>query len=320
MPSAERAPDISVVVPTFRRPDLLPRLVAAMEAQTLPRDRFEVIVVDDGSGDESPTVLDELAAKTPVRLRPLLLEVNGGAAGARNVGWRSTTAPVVAFTDDDCVPTPGWLEAGLAAMQAAPEIGVAQGRTLRPDDAAIGDWTLWREIVAPSPYFEGCNLFFRRGALEAGGGFDEGLRFNAEDTAAGWSALEAGWQRGFVDDAVVHHDVDDRGVHWRARFSYRERRNLMSIAARFPAFRREAFWRPWAFQRDDALATLAVVGVVLGLRWRPALLLVLPYARERRPPKGHPRPVAVTVERVYVDVAQAAGVAVGAIRYRVFVV
>ena len=175
-------------------------------------------------------------------------------------------------------------------------------------------------MLEPSPYFEGCNLFFRREALELTGGFAEDIAWYGEDTSAAWSAIEAGWQRGFIAGAVVHHDVVERGVRWRAGFGYKERRNLMAVAARHPGFRREAFWRSWAFQRDDAITTLAIVGVALALRWRLALVLVLPYARWRRPPRGHSRPIAFMAERVLVDVAQATGVAVGAVRHRVFVV
>jgi GT2 family glycosyltransferase len=133
-----------------------------------------------------------------------------------------------------------------------------------------------------------------------------------EDTDLGWAVLQAGWQRAFADDAVIYHDVEERGVRWRIRYGYRERRNLMKVAARRPAFRESAFWRPWAFQRDDVLTTLAVAGLVLALKWRPALLLTLPYVRFRRPPRGHGRPIAFAGERFMVDVAQALGVAVGA--------
>jgi len=118
------APEITVVVPTYRRPELLARVVAAMEKQTLDRDHFEVVVVDNGSGDDTGAVLADLAARASIRLRPLTIEVNRGPARARNLGWRCSGAPYVAFTDDDCVPEPGWLESGLTQLRFADAVGV----------------------------------------------------------------------------------------------------------------------------------------------------------------------------------------------------
>lgn len=315
------APEIAVVIPTYRRTVGVLRLLASLEQQTLAPDRFEVIVVDDCSGDGTVDALEQWAQNTPLRARILATPRNvGGAASPRNVGWRATTAPIVAFVDDDCVVDSRWAEAGLERLAAKPSIGVAQGRTVRPEGAVLHDWTVWREIVELSPYFEACNIFYRRDAIAATGGFAEDLRMGGEDTDVGWAVVDAGWESAFVDDAVVVHDVVERGVSWRIRYGFQERRNLMTVAARHPSFRRAAFWRPWAFQRDDVLSTLAFVGVALGLRWRPALVLVVPYVRYRRPPPGHARPFPFACERLAVDMAQAAGVAVGAVTNRLVVV
>src|SRR5262245_61414849 len=115
--------EVSVVVPTYRRAANLPRLVAALEAQTLPADRFEVVLVDNGSDDDTPAVLAELAASTRLHLVPLRIDVNEGPARARNAGWRASSAPLVAFTDDDCVPRPDWLEQVVATAGSVPRLG-----------------------------------------------------------------------------------------------------------------------------------------------------------------------------------------------------
>ena len=104
----------------------------------------------------------------PYRVRAIRTPQNDGPAATRNLGWKATGAPFVAFLDDDCTPEPGWLEAGLRAISASPTIGVLQGRTRAPegvDVKALPDWSLWRIIEEPTPFFEGCNLFFRRTAL-----------------------------------------------------------------------------------------------------------------------------------------------------------
>ena len=260
--------EIAVVVPTYRRTDRALRMIDALEAQTVDPSRFEVLVVDDRSDDGTYDLLVKRAETSHLAVRVLTTERNGGPAGARNLGWRTATAPLVAFVDDDCVPDPMWLAAGLDALATDTRAGVLQGRTLRPDGATLGDWSIWREVLQASPYFEGCNLFLRRAALEATGGFDEALGLYGEDTMLGWAAIAAGWERGFVDAAVVRHDVEERGVRWRVRWGYRERRNLMAVAARHPEFRQQAFWR---LSCSPFAATNRSVGTVPSLRLRNSL-------------------------------------------------
>ena len=273
------SPEIAVVVPTFERPDRLRRLIAALERQTMPRDEWEMVVVDDASTDDTPAVLEELRHDTPINLRVERAARNRGPATARNIGWRSTSASLLAFTDDDCVPEPGWLAAGVAALRSGERVGILQGRTLHAEIApdAVHTWrTVVREVPAPSPWFEGCNLFARRAALEAAGGFDEGIGWFGEETALGWDVLERGWRRGWEPTAVVHHDIFDRPLGWHLRNRYLEG-HLVGIAARYPALR-GAFWRRWAITREGALFAAAAVGLVGAIRWRPAGVLVVPYA------------------------------------------
>jgi GT2 family glycosyltransferase len=310
-------PRVSVVAPTYCRPHLLGRLVAALEAQTLPPDAFEVVIVDNASPDDTSARLAELAATTRLRLRHLV-ETARGPAATRNAGWRAARAGIVAFVDDDCVPEPGWLEAGLAAMTAGERIGVVQGCTRKPDGAALGDWTLWRHVSRPTPYFEGCNIFYRRAALEQAGGFDEEIGNYGEDAALGWSVVDAGWHRGYAPEALVYHDVEERGFRFHVRTGLLER-NVARIAKRHPSFRRDAFWRPWAFRKENAAFTLAVAGVLLATRRPVALLLVLPYLRLRVPPRSHPRRARLFAERVAVDAAQFVGMRVGSLRHPIAV-
>jgi len=312
------APEITVVVPTFRRSGWLPGLVKLLEAQTLEHDRFEVVIVDNGSGDDTKSVLVELAERSPLHLRVLEYTERQGPAGARNAGWRAAAAPLVAFTDDDCFPTPSWLESGLAALEADDRLGVVQGRTERPPGSTTGEWSVWRQIQGETPFFEGCNLFFRRAALERSGGFDEVAGLHFEDTAAGWAVVEDGWRRGYAPGALLHHPVESRGFRWHIHDGFRER-NMVRVAARHPGFRRDACWRPWAYQRDTVLVDLAMVGVLAGLRHRAALALVLPYAAHCVRSAG-PRPrLGFLVERTIVDVVRAAGHAVGSIENRTLV-
>lgn len=310
------APRVAVVVPTYRRAERVGRLVAALERQSLPVDAFEVVVVDDCSDDDTAGALADLTARTRLRLRVLRTPRNAGPAVARNLGWRASTAPLVAFTDDDCVPQPGWLAAGVAVLEHDGSIGIVQGRTelppgRRPDEAP---WLVYREIYRPTAYFEGCNLFLRRDALEATGGFDEGIGWFGEETAMGWRALELGWCRAFADAAVVVHDVEDRGLRWFVEQGRLEA-NLVEIARRHPAIR-GALWRRWAVRPTSVAILAAVVGLALAPWRRVALVLALPYLRLRGPGLLQPGGWRTTAEKAAVDAVIATTMVRASLRHR----
>ena len=111
----------------------------------LPRDRFEVVVVDDASTDDTPILLAEIERSTELHLRVVRQKVNGGPAAARNAGWRVARADLVAFVDDDCTPEAGWLAALERAFARNDRLGVVQGRTTAADGPR-GAWTVAREI------------------------------------------------------------------------------------------------------------------------------------------------------------------------------
>jgi GT2 family glycosyltransferase len=317
-PASPAPIEISVICPTYRRSDRLRRLIAALEDQDLERGRFEVVIVDDTSPDDTAAVAAELIAASPLTMRYLTTGVNQGPAAGRNLGWRSSTAPLMAFVDDDCVPRPGWLRAGLAVMQAQPDDGVVQGHTMT-EEGPMGDWTVFRQIEGPTPYFEACNIFYRRDALEATGGFDEKIAWYGEDTALGWAVVDAGWGRGFADAAVVVHDLEDRGLRWHVRNGFLEG-HLVEIAARHPRLATEGFWRPYAFHEWDVRTAIALAGV-LGAAVQPAtLVLVYPWYRMRRPPPSHHRFLRLIGERAAVDSARVAGMLVASIRHRRLVI
>lgn len=296
--------DICVVVPTYRRPDRIARLITALGSQTLDPLRFEVVVVDDCSGDGTEEVLKDLAAKAPFPLHLLTSPVNGGPGAARNRGWRSARSDLVAFIDDDCMPDAGWLAAGITALRRNDRLGVVQGLTLPPPGVGPGShWAIVRAVTWESPWFEACNIFYRRAALAATSGFNERLPWCGEDTAAGWAVVDAGWERDFATDAVVFHDVEERGVRWRMGRAWLER-NLVDLALDHPGLRRDAFWRPWAFRADGVALAVALLAATSARRHPLRLAGVVPYLVMRRLPLRRPGVAAGTVA---VDLAQLAG-------------
>ena len=282
-------------------------------------DRFEVVVVDDCSTDGTVDAVKALAAITPFGVRGALpTPVNGGPAAARNQGWQATAAPIVAFLDDDCTPSVGWIEAAVAALAGDPALGVVQGRTTVPDGVSIHrltDWYLWRVVEGPTPFFEGCNLIFRRAVLARTGGFDEEIRYYGEDCAAGWRAVEAGYGRGYAAGAKVTHPVRERrGFRWFVHNGLLESRTVQ-CAAKHPGFRREAFWRPWAFRREDPAFALALVGLVAGIFVPYAFLLMAPYVWWQRPSVRQLSFFRLCLQVPMVDAARIAGHLRGSLRH-----
>ena len=109
---------IAVVAATHDRSGRLAALLDALRAQTIGTERFEVVIVDDASSDDTRELLADAVQRGDLALTVLRHDSPRGPAAARNAGWRTASAPIVAFTDDDCRPSPGWLEAGLRAMAA----------------------------------------------------------------------------------------------------------------------------------------------------------------------------------------------------------
>ncbi|HKP16810.1 MAG TPA: glycosyltransferase [Gemmatimonadaceae bacterium] len=100
-------PTVTVVIPTFSRAESLTRCLEALANQTLSRGAYEVIVCDDGSPSPVAPIVQRFADRMAVRA---VRRSRAGPAAARNEGARHARAQLLAFTDDDCVPTPLWLE------------------------------------------------------------------------------------------------------------------------------------------------------------------------------------------------------------------
>ncbi len=103
-----KEPLVSIIIPTRNRPEGLQQCLAAIAGLDYPRDKFEVIVVDDGSSTQLYSVVELFSEKINLFL---LKQDHAGPAAARNRGVQQAKGKFLVFTDDDCRPTPGWLAA-----------------------------------------------------------------------------------------------------------------------------------------------------------------------------------------------------------------
>jgi GT2 family glycosyltransferase len=203
-------PLVSVVVPTYSRPDLLRACIEAVLGQRCSFP-FEVIVVDDGGAPAASQSLGELAGDARVTV---VRVANGGPARARNEGIRRARGSFVAFVDDDCAPTPGWLAAAVEAF-ADDGVVMVQGPVAPPRPASPLAYHFVDTGDAPGNVT--ANLVVRRQALLAVGGFDLGFPFAAgEDYDLCWRLERVGGQR-FATGARVVHALLPRS--WRRRRS-----------------------------------------------------------------------------------------------------
>ena len=245
MTEAEAGPlQVSVVVSTWNRAQLLPRLVEALEAQDLPHTAFEVVLVDNASSDDTPATLQALARKASFSLRVQRMSVNRGPGLARNQGAQTARAAILAFTDDDCVPSPGWLRAGL---QLAAEDRIVVGRTEPDPLPAQGPFSRTLK-VHNTRHMPTCNVFYARQPFLDAGGFDPGFQRGGEDTDLGLRLQKGGATAVFAAEALVHHDVRPSSFQAAFKESLNKWTDLPLVVRRHPEVRAwlsmGVFWKP----------------------------------------------------------------------------
>jgi GT2 family glycosyltransferase len=219
-PQREGVLDLSVLVPTFQRPDLVAGLLARLAGQTLAPERFEVIVVDDGS--DPPIAIEE---PQPFRVE-LLRQPNLGPAAARNLGLARCRAPLCLILNDDAVPAPDLCERHLAIHEeerAKGEGPVAVLGTFHFSPGAVAESpfvelldrtdllfdfsTLRHGERGPWTQFWTCNISLPTQALRDAGGFDPELfRDIVEDVEVGLRLHKKGWRVLYREDAHAYHD------------------------------------------------------------------------------------------------------------------
>ena len=242
--------ELSVVIPTYRRPELLRRCLASLVAQDLDTTRFEVIVVDDGSGDATSDVLARVAGNVVALTQPQ----NAGPAAARNRGINAARGDLVLFLDDDVAAATDLLSTHLAihARHDDPTLGVL-GRIDWDPSLSITPFMHWldtsglqfaydtwlREGPVDPPYaaFYTCNLSMRRELLVAEGGFDERFPYPAfEDIELAFRLTNRGFHLAYHPSARGFHTraIDLRGFGTRMRKVGESAELIKRAAPEFP--------------------------------------------------------------------------------------
>ncbi len=226
------SPLVSVVIAAYNDAAHLAECLDALARQDYGRDNYEVVVVDDGSTDETSAVVRALSW---VRY---LYQENAGPSSARNLGVRKSKGGIIAFTDSDCVPEPGWLSALVAVFEAGDErLGAVGGPHIgHPDDALFAremdlflhriGWATGYIKGSPHPgkvgHVASCNAAYKRHVFLRAGGFRPGL-FPGEDVDLDRRIRKIGYHIQFTPVArVLHHRPADKTAWRRMLRSYGE--------------------------------------------------------------------------------------------------
>jgi GT2 family glycosyltransferase len=203
---------VSVVIPTYRRPDLLTACLDALSRQMVSAHSFEIIVVDDGNQPAVAEAVASFGRQTGLVTRYIGQPERRGPAAARNRGWQAAQAPIIAFTDDDCLPQPDWLRAALAEFHRGAAVVTGQLRMPLPDQPSHHDRTT---AFLETAEFVTANCFCLKTALVRVGGFDEAFDMAwREDSDLQFKLIRAGYSMVSCPRAVVIHPL--RQAPWYA--------------------------------------------------------------------------------------------------------
>jgi GT2 family glycosyltransferase len=219
-PATRPWPRVSVVVCSYNGARTIRDTFSALQRLEYPG--FEVILVDDGSKDLTAAIGREFGAR-------VISTKNRGLSDARNTGYEAATGEIIAYIDDDAYPDPHWLHYLAHRFSQANWAGVGG-----PNLAPSGDGMI-AECVANSPggpvhvllsdteaeHIPGCDMAFRKTALQGIGGFDPRFRTAGDDVDVCWRLMEQGCRIGFHAGAMVwHHRRNSVRTYWKQQRGY----------------------------------------------------------------------------------------------------
>lgn len=269
----------SVVIPTCNRAGLLKNCLEALAKQTISKDTYEIIVVNDGSRDHTDAAVKEFSSSHPDLNFAYIAQKNTGVSAARNRGIREASGEIIFFTDDDCVVPAHWIET------------LSDGYRRHPDAAGVGGWYRYSEevyrksvyasylwemfsrryplhiemksnVFFKNPAGSTSNMSYRKSVLEEIGGFDEEMRIPGFDD---WELKKRVFNLGqpllYLPLFVLHeHPISAKEIavrifnFGRGRYLFIQkhpdlmRRYYPSFGWAFDAVSKRSFWRRADFQ------------------------------------------------------------------------
>lgn len=249
-------PLFSVVVPTYNRPQPLARCLEALTQLDYPRDRYQIVIVDDGSSTPIAETVEPFRAAAEIAL---ITQGNAGPAAARNAGAKQARGEYIAFTDDDCMPSSDWLRKLAVRLQSNPDAMVG-GRTINalPENlystasqALIDYLYSYYSTATQGVFFASNNIAMARSHFLEVGGFDVSFPLAAAEDR---ELCDRWQQQGYLmryDSAVAirHAHFLSLKSFWRQHFGY-GRGAFCYHKARAQRTDQSIDIEPWKFYRD----------------------------------------------------------------------
>lgn len=201
-------PRVSVIVCSYNGARTIRKTLSALERLDYPD--YEIVVVDDGSRDDTAEIAGEYRAR-------LIRTENRGLSAARNEALNDEAAEIVAYIDDDAYPDPHWLKFIANTFLTTDYVALGGPNILPPESGFVSN------CVGNAPggpvhvlvgnteaeHIPGCNMAYRKKALKAIGGFDPSFRVAGDDVDVCWRLQRMGWKIGFHPSALVYHNRRD---------------------------------------------------------------------------------------------------------------
>lgn len=197
--------DVSIVIPVYRRTEWIGKCIKKLTEQEFEK-AFEIIIVDDGSPNESEmkSTAEMFSGPENISIK-YLRNRHAGPAAARNCGVRSSSGRILCFLDDDSIPDKKWLKEITLPFQKSESTGLVSGRISSFDRDSMFSLLLEKTVYSGKSWAT-CNIAYRRDVFEALGGFDESFPEPSwEDNDLGIRAKWAGYIHVYNEQAVVYH-------------------------------------------------------------------------------------------------------------------
>ncbi|MEZ0497974.1 glycosyltransferase family 2 protein [Sphingomonas sp. IW22] len=197
---------VTVLVPVWNNPEQLERCIVALQEQDYPRDRFEIVIVDNGSTDDTAVRAQAMGVRVLHQPKP-------GSYAARNLGIANTSSDYLAFTDSDCIPDPRWLSTAMARAVEEQNLGVIAGRIVLFNESGseARRWAECYEAMVAFPQHQAAlgtcataNWVSPRAAIVEAGCFDETVK-SGGDHHMGMKIRASGRTMLYEPEMIVRH-------------------------------------------------------------------------------------------------------------------
>lgn len=270
-------PYATVIIPAYNAAATLPACLRALHNQTVSAESYDIIVVDDGSTDDTVGVAQRMGAQV------VQLPVNQGWSVARNAGAAMSSAEILLFTDADCEPFPDWIACMLAPFQHDPDVVGVKGSYRTRQTNLIARFTQleledkYDEMrrQAQIAFIDTYSAAYRRDIFSTHGGFDRQLSYDpVEDQDFSFKLAALGHKLLFIADAHVYHQhLTSASKYYKRKFGIG--RSKVTILHRYPERIRTDSRTPLSLKMQFGLALLLTPVLPLALIWRPARWLAI---------------------------------------------